>query len=134
MNERVKKWFSFRPWERHSLVLMVGGFVYIFVGLAFINATHLTATRELSMAVALRHAPLSTWGFIFAASGVLAIVSAKWPGFSDRWGYMILTGLSSGWAGMYLFNYIFYFTDKTTLTYGLLWGLMAFLWWAISGW
>lgn len=129
----LAKWLSFRPWERHSLVLLVGGLVYIGVGLIFMTTTELTPSREATLALALSHAPLPTWGFIFVAGGVLVCSSSRWPSFHNTWGYMILTGVASGWSGMYLIGYIFVFTHHGTLAYAMIWGLLAFLWWAISG-
>jgi hypothetical protein len=133
MNEKVKRWLSLRPLQRHSLVLLVGGMVYIGLGWIFMTTEELSPVREATLALALEHAPLKTWGFIFVVAGILAVISARWPSFSDRWGYAILTGLASGWAGMYCLNYIFNYSHVRTLGYGMVWGLLAFMWWAISG-
>lgn len=132
MNE-IQRWFTFRPWERHSLVLLVGGLVYIGVGIVFMSTSELTPARKATLIFALQHAEFSTWGFIFAVGGCLACASSRWPNVKNAWGYMILTGLSAGWASMYLLGYIFVFTHHATLGYALVWSLLAFLWWAISG-
>jgi len=130
---RVSKWLSFRPWERHSLVLMVGGSVYMIIGLIFMNTSEMTSTREQTLALALRHAPLHTWGFVFFSGGLLALLSSKWPSFNNSWGYMVLTGLASGWSGMYLLGYILNGRFMMTLGYASVWALIAFMWWGISG-
>ena len=129
----IQDWLAFRPWERHGLVLAVGGSVYILLGLIFMGTEEMTATRQATLELALRHAPLHTWGFVFFCGGVLAVSSSKWPRFNNSWGYMVLTGLASGWSAMYFVNYILNRPTLVTLGYGLVWGLLAFMWWAISG-
>lgn len=139
MTEVVKKvkitWKSFwgiRPWERHSLVLMVAGFSYIATGLTYITQEP-TETRRIALEVALDKAPIEFWGGVFITCGILAIISSRWPPFTETWGYSVLTGLSGGWSATYITSVIFESSPATNLSGGLVWGLLAFMWWAISG-
>jgi len=101
--------------------------------LIFMETNELTISRESTLVVALQYAPLSTWGFFFVVAGMMACWSSRWPRFHNTWGYMVLTGVASGWSAMYLFGYIFINQHLTTIPFALVWGLLAFLWWAISG-
>lgn len=136
MNEwrTFRAWLTFRPWQRHSLVLTVGGLVYILLGFSFFSLDpQYTERRERALTIALRMAPLKVWALCFVAAGTLAFVSSRWPAFSSSWGYAVLTGLSAAWASMYMLGYILADAPSSNITYGLVWGLMAFHWWAISG-
>lgn len=133
MNEELKRWLMFRPWQRHSLVLMVGGLVYIGVGVAFLSVGDLSQRRELSLDIALRFMPLDSWAMVFVFAGFLACLSSRWPSFVETWGYMVLTGLSAAWSAIYFLSIFLGDAPYTNLSYGLVWGLLAFLWWGISG-
>lgn len=121
-----------RPWRRHSLVLMVAGLAYIGVGASYIFAEP-TRAREIALTVALRWFPIEFWGSVFVVAGGLAIVSSRWPPVAETWGYMVLTGLSAGWSATYAMGVIFANAPAMNLSGALNWGLLAFLWWAISG-
>jgi hypothetical protein len=66
-------------------------------------------------------------------AGALAILSSRWPPISKTWGYMVLTGLSAGWAAFFALSVICGPSPVANLSNTLSWGLIAFLWWAISG-
>lgn len=125
-------WLGLRPWRRHSLVLLVTGLVYVFIGFAYVY-TDPRRSRDVALQIALDWWSLDVWGWIFVFSGLLAILSSRWPPFSETWGYFVLTGLSAGWSGFYVTGVIFGDSPVGNLTGGLTWGLVAFLWWAISG-
>jgi hypothetical protein len=129
----VRAWLTFRPWERHNLALMVGGVVYILVGIMYINVEELTVSQMLSLEVALRVMELWKWGTLFIYAGLLAILSSRWPAFSKTWGYSILTGSAAGWAAVYALGYFFGDAPLAILSTSLVWALTAFLWWAVSG-
>lgn len=132
--EKVKLYYlGVRPWTRHSLVLVVAGLVYVGIGLAFFRVPELTEKEYRTIEVALRFMPLHGWGMVFLGTGLSAILSARWPPTAEKWGYSALTGLSSGWAAVYALSYIFGDAPINNLTSTLVWSLMAFLWWAISG-
>jgi hypothetical protein len=132
-NESMKsRWLGFRPWQRHSTILMVTGILFVLVGLSYVY-TKTTPAREISLAAVLRVAPMEFWGWVFVAVGLMSIISTKWPPLSESWGYMALTGLSSGWGATYLTGMIFFHAPWLNLTQVMLWGCLAFLWWAISG-
>jgi hypothetical protein len=111
---------------------MVAGFLFILVGISYVYARP-SVGREVALAALLRIAPLEFWGWTFVLVGLMSIVSARWPPFSESWGYMALTGLSSGWAATYLTGVIFFRAPWLNLTQVILWGCLGFLWWAISG-
>lgn len=130
----LKSWFVFRPWERHSLVLMVGGLVYILVGYIFlVDRPQMAHDRMLALEVGLNLLSMRTWIFLFFVTGILACLSSRWPAFSITWGYILLTGLSSAWSSVYFLGYILGDAPTTNLSFGLVWGLLGFMWWTTAG-
>ena len=70
----------------------------------------------------------------FAIVGAFAMLSSVWPKSSDRWGYIVLSGVDLGWGGVYIAS--IFFADviiRENLSLGGLWCFVAFMWWAISG-
>lgn len=102
------------------------------IGVSFLIADP-TPARLQSLEIALRWMSLESWGMVFIFAGLLAILSSRWPPFSETWGYTVLTGLSSGWAMFYLTAIVFAGAPAQGFSGVLSWGLIAFLWWAISG-
>lgn len=129
----LKGWLTFRPWQRHSLVLMVGGLVYVGLGITFLTMGDLSERREAALVIALNMWSINTWGFHFIFAGSLSVLSSRWPSFSDSWGYAVLCGLAAAWSGIYILGCLVGDAPYSNLVYGLVWGLVAFLWWAISG-
>lgn len=129
---KPRRWWGFRPWKRHSTILMVVGFLFVLVGISYAFGKP-SQSRELALAVILQVAPIEFWGWLFIVAGFLSMVSAKWPPLTEIWGYMVLTSLSSGWAATYLTGMIFFHAPWANLTQVILWGCLAFMWWAISG-
>lgn len=125
-------WKGIRPWTRHGLVLMVAGCVYILVGFSYV-ITEATGSREVALQFALEWLPKAGWGYIFISAGIMSIISSRWPPISETWGYSVLTGLSAAWASFYAVGVIFGDSPPTNLSSTLTWGIIAFLWWAISG-
>lgn len=125
-------WRNIRPWERHSLVLMVAGFVYVVIGWSFF-ATELAQSNEKALRFALSWWSMDVWGGVFAISGLLAMVSSRWPPISATWGYTVLTGLSAGWGAFYGVGVTLGSAPMSNLRGALTWSLVAFMWWAISG-
>lgn len=123
--------FGLRPWLRHSLVLAVAGTVYVLVGISYIVSVP-TPSREASLAVAIAWWSLPAWGCVWIFVGCLAILSSRWPPASETWGYTAMTGLAAGWAAFYLVG-ILGGAPKQGFSGVLVWGLVAFMWWAISG-
>lgn len=130
--QSMHNWRGIRPFQRHSLVLVVAGLVYVGIGISLIFSTP-TLSRITSLEYALAWMPLYSWGMIFVFAGCLAILSARWPPISKTWGYIVLTALSAGWSGFYLVSIVFGNSPWINITYALVWGLIAFLWWAITG-
>lgn len=130
---RIKReYWGFRPWKRHSTILMVVGILYVLIGFLYI-VSEPSKGRERALAVVLQIAPVQFWGGLFMLAGTLAMISSKWPPISATWGYMVLTGLSAGWAATYLMSILFFNAPPVNSTQVLLWGILAFMWWAISG-
>lgn len=127
-----RRYIGIRPWVRHSLVLMVAGLVYTFVGVSYI-ITEPTRNRELALAVALDKAPIEIWGLAFIAVGGMAIISSRWPPVAEKWGYMALTGFSAGWSMTYALGVLLMDSPSSNLSGALTWGLLGFMWWAVSG-
>lgn len=128
----MKGFWGVRPWTQHSKVLMGGGFAYIFVGLSYILADQ-TAARTRSLYFALQWAPMQVWGCLFIFAGLLAIISCRWPPISATWGYTVLTGLSAGWSATYLMGVILEHAPLANLSTVAMWGLLGFMWYAVSG-
>src|SRR5690606_16502453 len=94
-------WLGFRPWRRHSLVLMVGGLVFALYGFN-ITQWHVDGPRAQGVQIAVDLVPSMTfWGSIWVFVGLLAMLSSRWPVMSENWGYAALTGWSLGWAATY---------------------------------
>lgn len=125
-------WFGVRPWSRHSLVLVSCGLIYVLVGVSYMFAEP-SPSRTVALEYALMWLPLPGWGVIFIFTGLLGVLSARWPPVSKTWGYIALTALSAGWSAWYLMGVIFGNAPMTNISNVLTWGLVAFLWWAISG-
>jgi hypothetical protein len=125
-------WMGLRPWKRHGLVLMVAGLIFISIGFVYV-ISETTPARAQALWLAFKWMPQHAWGVVWMLAGILAIVSSRWPPVSKTWGYMVLTGLSAGWSAFYALSVIFGPSPATNLTNTLSWGLIAFLWWAISG-
>lgn len=128
---KAYRWLALRPWMRHSLVLAVAGTVYVLVGASYIIATP-NSSRESALRLALDWMPLPAWGAVWIVVGLLAILSSRWPPASETWGYTTMTGLAAGWSAFYAFG-ITLGSDLQNVSGVLVWGLVAFMWWAISG-
>ena len=126
-----REWLQLRPWQRHSLVLAVAGIVYTIIGVVYLTIP-LTADRASALQLALL-LPIQLWGVIWIVTGCLAFASTRWPPQSTTWGYSALAGLAALWGSSYLFGMLLLGTPHTALTGALVWYLVAFLWWAISG-
>jgi len=125
-------WRGLRPWKRHGLVLLVAGLVYVGIGMSYI-LTEPTPSRSIALVVALKWWSIRGWGGVFMFAGFLAIISSRWPPISKTWGYMVLTGLTAGWSMFYLVGILFFHSPWANVSGTLIWGLVAFMWWAISG-
>lgn len=132
IQEIKSRWRGIRPFERHSLLLMVAGTVYILIGMAYYLAEP-TATRVQALEFALRWIDYNHWGLVFMFVGVLAIISSRWPPVSETWGYTLLTGQSAAWALFYAAGVVFGTSPTSNLSSVLTWGLIGFMWWIISG-
>jgi hypothetical protein len=128
----IRNFWGLRPWKRHSTILMVAGIMYAFIGYAFFSAPP-NKTRDVMLVVVLQIAPIQFWGGVFFFAGILTSISARWPRHAETWGYMVLTGLSAGWAAAYLMGVSFFKAPTAGITAALVWSLLAFIWWAISG-
>lgn len=130
LHHRDYPW-GLRPWRRHSLVVLVAGAVYIAMGVTYIT-TDPAPSRQSALSVAIDLLPLSAWGVVWIAVGVLAVISSRWPPASETWGYSALSGLAAGWSACYGLGVVLGAPNQST-SGALVWGLVAFLWWAIAG-
>lgn len=127
----IRQHLKLRPWKRHSLVLSVLGLVYVLLGVSyFVSPT--PRDREESLQVPLSIMPMWAWAMLFIVVGLLAIISSRWPPASETWGYIAMSSLSALWASFYVWG-VFYGAPAGTISGALVWGGLAFLWWAISG-
>lgn len=128
----IRRFWGLRPWKRHSTILIVVGILYAVIGYQYIIATPNPA-RERSLIAILQFAPIQFWGGVFLLTGILTSISSRWPPFAETWGYMMLTGLSSAWSATYLIGLLFYNAPTVNVSGAIVWGLLAFMWWAVSG-
>lgn len=126
------RYLAIRPWTRHSLVLVVGGIIYIFIGLAKI-LNGLPDERRNALTFALDIMPIDYWGAVFILLGMFAILTSRWPAFTKTWGYAALTGFSVLWGLFHIEGIILTDASPESLSSGLLWLFVAFMWWAIGG-
>lgn len=129
---KTPRFWGLRPWKRHSTILAVAGSLYVLVGVQYV-ITGPSPTRDLFLAAVLQVAPIQVWGGLFVAAGLLAIISARWPPVTETWGYMVLTGLSSGWGATYLTGVVFFHAPITGAGQAIIWGCLGFMWWGVSG-
>lgn len=127
-----QRFWGLRPWQRHSLILMVFGLLFVLMGLQYIGSSP-NRNRELALKVILQIAPIQVWGSVFIVMGALCMLSSRWPPFAETWGYMVLTGMSSGWGAAYLMGVLFFNAPASGLSQVILWGGFGFVLWAISG-
>lgn len=128
----LKSLWGLRRWTRHDLILCLGGVFYVLMGM-FYAASKGSPNRDASLQALLRIAPMSFWGGVFVFSGVLALISSRWPPLVETWGYVVLTGISYLWGTAYLTGILFTKAPWSNLGGFLLFGLLGSIWWAVSG-
>lgn len=121
-----------RPWRRHSVVLGVAGLVYLLYGIALFTLDP-TTTRVNGLVVALEVMDYDSWGIVWTVVGLAAIASTRWPPQSETWGYALMEFLAAFWAACYFLAMVFALAPASNVTGGLVWTMIAFLWWAVSG-
>lgn len=123
----LPRWSATKPWDRHGLILAVAGSAYIFIGVLFATSPE-TRLGQASLNVL----PGNIWYFGFVIAGIISATSSRWPNRPRTLGYSALTGWTAACGGLYLFTG---FADNSTsfIAMGIVWGVLAFLWWAISG-
>lgn len=132
--ERLKiRYLAVRPWTRHSLVLLVAGLTYIGIGYAYLTSVAVSPEREVALEVILNVMTFQQWGVVFVLVGCFVLVASRWPPASEKWGYSLLTGLATAWASGYVLSILFASSPISNISGAFVWGLVAFLWWAISG-
>jgi hypothetical protein len=132
MSDILHPWRGIRRFERHGLVLFVAGTVYVLIGIAYLVSDPLPSRKE-QLHYALNILDYNHWGYVFIGIGLLAILSSRWPPASETWGYQALTGQSVAWAGFYIAGILFHGAPWSGITGALLWGIIGFMWWAVSG-
>lgn len=121
-----------KNWTRHSLILLGAGAIYIGIGIGFLNAPPIVA-KDPSLKVALQWLTVTQWGWVYIGAGIAAMISSLWPMGKKVWGYMMLTALSIAWGLFYAIAILFYGAPALSWISALIWGLLAFIWWAVSG-
>ena len=127
-----RRFLGIRPWTRHSLVLLIAGTVYVGIGFVYLGTPERGSTWE-SLNIAREWFTLDHWGYFWMVTGILAMISSKWPPVAEKWGYMALTGLAAAWGAFYMLGVIFGPNSIGSAAVGLVWWLIGFMWWAISG-
>lgn len=125
-------WFRVRPWTKHSQILMAGGWGLIATGIGYLYIIP-GGPRWEALVVARKLMPIDAWALVWVLVGLLAIISSRWPPASEKWGYMVLTGHCSAWSAFHLVGLPFIDEWQSSFISVVVWGLLAFLWWAIGG-
>lgn len=125
-------WHTPKPWSRHSLILVIAGVAYISTGIAYIFSEQ-TASREAALVYAIRMMPFEYWGGVFMLVGFVALLASRWPSWPKTFGYTVLTGWSAAWSAFYIVGAMASTAHISYFSTGLIWALVAFMWWAISG-
>lgn len=123
--------FRLRPWERHSLVLAVLGAVYVLIGSTYMIVEQ-SPIRQSSLQLQTAILPMAGWGAVWVIVGLLGVLSSRWPPASETWGYTAMSALAALWGSFYCFG-VLLGGPPQALTGGLVWAMVAFLWWAIAG-
>lgn len=97
---RDYEWRRLRPFREHSQVLLGVGTLYVAYGSVLIWQAP-TADRQRGLALGLALLPLWAWGVIFVVTGLLGILSSRWPPASETWGYAALSGMAWCWCAVY---------------------------------
>lgn len=126
------KWNHIKPWNRHGLILLTAGFAYILIGIAFMLSEETPIRRE-NLRHMLSLMPFDWWCVGFVIVGVLSILSSRWPSKPRTLGYSALTGWTVLWSGLYIFGGLSDPLHWGYVAIGLGWGMLGFLWWAVSG-
>jgi hypothetical protein len=120
-----------RPWQRHSTVLFVAGVVYVLIGAAY--ALTKPTAAALAAQILVHDVPRPAIGAMFVVAGLCALASTRWPPAMKTWGYTVLATVSCAWASVFLMGVVLLEAPLSGITGALVWYLMAFLWWGISG-
>lgn len=131
-HRREYEWTRLRPWQKHSEVLAMAGVVYILVGLSYILIP-IAPDRRAALQVLAAHVPMRGWGVLWVSVGALALASTRWPPASKTWGYTLLTAVAALWSSAYLVGVLFLNAPPSGLLGALVWGLVAYLWYAVAG-
>lgn len=132
MQNVKNRFLSLKPWTRHGGILVVAGITYIVMGVVYVFYIP-TESQAEALYFALNLMSLDWWGVGFILTGVVSLVSSRWPNWPKSWGYTVLTGWSAAWSSFYFAGATL--TDAKVVYFGTagVWALLAFLWWAVSG-
>lgn len=131
-HRRDYEWARLRPWQKHSEVLAMAGIVYFLVGLSYVLIP-ITPDRRRALSILADHVPMQAWGGLWIVVGLLALTSTRWPPASKTWGYTTLTTVAALWSSAYLVGVLFLNAPVSGLLGALVWGLVAYLWYAVAG-
>lgn len=123
---------SFKPWSKHSGILVVAGIVYIVIGIRYYYLDP-SENLEMTLYYAINLMPIDGWGIGFIVVGAIAVLSSRWPNVPASWGYVLLTGLSAAWSSFFFAGAMLTEARVSYFSTAAMWALLAYLWWAISG-
>jgi ABC-type transport system involved in multi-copper enzyme maturation permease subunit len=101
MNARVSKFIG----GRRGAVLVLLGAIYTLIGIGYIT-TPLTEAAADQLHFALTIASSYVWGYLFLITGIVAVISSRWPPGKTTWGYGFLAATSLWWAGQYFIGMV----------------------------
>jgi len=132
ISQEIRKRPVFKPWDRHGLILTTVGVSYILISIVLLLSDQSTSGLS-NVKDILAVAPYPYWCGALIVVGCASILSAILNSIPRTLGYVVLTGWSTFWAGVHIIGGLSYPMDLSYVSLGMIWALMAFLWWAISG-
>jgi hypothetical protein len=131
---RRAAWTHLRPFEQHSRVLLLAGVIYIIIGWQYLGHVRTDRLHALQVALWFTGGQIKVWGIIWVIVGASAVLSARWPYFSTRWGYAGLSGLAAVWFLQYLTGWLILGFPTSLVAAGTCsWALIAMFWWFVAG-
>jgi uncharacterized membrane protein len=114
-------------------VLVLLGFIFILTGFGFVKHPELNPAAKAQLHTALQIAPIQFWGVMFIISGLVAMISSRWPPGQSVWGYGTLAIVSIWWTSMYVTGWL-YLGVTGAYRGALSWATTSLIILIISGW
>lgn len=117
-----------------GLFLLFVSVSWIVIGYGYISAPLQSHAGKMALQLSINIMPLSAWGFIWVACGLVGLVSAflRGPG-ADRFGFIALEAIGMWWSATYLVGWFVGYYSRgwaAAAIYGAICGGII----VVSGW